>query len=67
MLCEIVAEKQLKSSGYEIRGTSTRWGNLLLSHCAALPEVRKCTVIGVWWQFGVCFYRSLCAEPGLDV
>jgi len=63
---EVVAEKQLKSGSFEIRGTSTRLGYLLLSDCAALLEVRKCMTIGVWWLFGACFYGSLGTESGLD-
>lgn len=66
MSCEVVAEKQLKSGSFEIRGTSTRLGNLLLSDCAALLEVRKSTTIGVRWLLGVCFYGSLCPDLGLD-
>lgn len=66
MPCKVVAEKQLKSGSFEIRGTSTRLGNLLLSDCAALLEVRKYTMIGEWWLFGVCFYGPFCTESGLD-
>lgn len=57
---EVVAEKQLKSGSFEIRGTSTRLGNLLFSVGAAFLKVRECMTIGVWWLFGVCFYGSLC-------
>lgn len=47
---EVVAEKQLKSGSFEIRGTSTRLGNLLFCVGAAFLEVRKCVMIGVTIQ-----------------
>lgn len=61
---EVVAEKQLKSGSFEIRGTSTRLGNLLFSVGAAFLEVRKCMMIVYRGCSGSAFMGH-CAESGL--